>query len=215
MWPEGEKTLELLDGIRDGNSTAVNKLMDRHRPAVRRLIQMRLDKAVSRRVDASDVVQDVLFEASRRMEEYIQNPSMPFHLWLRQLAKDRVIDMHRRHRAAGRRSVDREQHVTGLGGDDRSAADLAALLKDAELTPAAATLQKEMVDQFLVALNQLDEDDRELIIMRHFEHLGNSEVAETLGLSPPAAGMRFLRAMRRLREVLGIKENDPDAQRET
>lgn len=210
MWPDGEKTQQFLNDVRGGDSDAVNQLMDRHRQAVRRLIQMRLDNAVSRRVDASDVVQDVLFEASRRMEDYIQNPSMPFHLWLRQLAKDRVIDMHRRHRAAQRRSVDREQQISSLGNDDRSAADLASLLKDAELTPAAATVRREMEERFLQALNELSDDDRELVMMRHFEHLGNSEVAEALGLSAPAAGMRYLRAIRRLREVLGTDDESLD-----
>jgi RNA polymerase sigma-70 factor (ECF subfamily) len=167
------------------------------------MIQMRLDQAVARRVDASDVVQDVLMEASQRLKDYLANPVMPFHLWLRQLAKDRIIDMHRRHRAAQRRSVDREQNMSGLGNDEQSAADLAALLKDAEHPPAAAALRREMEQRFLVALDQLEENDREIVVMRHFEHLGNSEVAEALGLSPPAAGMRYLRAIRRLRELLG------------
>lgn len=207
MWPEGEHTQELLKNVADGDQSAMNRLMDRHREAVRRMIQMRLDHAVARRVDASDVVQDVLMEASQRLNDYMQNPSMPFHLWLRQLAKDRIIDMHRRHRAAKRRSVDREQNLSGLGSDDQSAADLAALLKDAELTPAAAALRKEMEERFLVALDQLEENDREIVIMRHFEHLGNSEVAEALQLSAPAAGMRYLRAIRRLRELLGGEES--------
>ena len=206
-WPEGEQTQELLKNVADGDKSAMNRLMDRHRDAVRRMIQMRLDHAVARRVDASDVVQDVLMEASQRLNDYMQNPSMPFHLWLRQLAKDRIIDMHRRHRAAKRRSVDREQKLSGLGSDDQSAADLAALLKDAELTPAAAALRKEMEERFLVALDQLEENDREIVIMRHFEHLGNSEVAEALKLSAPAAGMRYLRAIRRLRELLGGEES--------
>lgn len=203
MWPEGEQTQDLLKGVAGGDASAVNRLMDRHRDAVRRMIQMRLDHAVAGRVDASDVVQDVLMEASQRLSDYMKNPSMPFHLWLRQLAKDRIIDMHRRHRAAKRRSVDREQNIYGLGSDDQSAVDLAALLRDAELTPAAAALRKEMEERFLVALEQLEEGDREIIIMRHFEHLGNSEVAEALQLSPPAAGMRYLRAIRRLKELLG------------
>lgn len=207
MWPEGDQTLQLLNGIQQGDPDAVNRLMERHRQAVRRLIHMRLDHALASRVDASDVVQDVLFEASRRMEDYIANPVMPFHLWLRQLARDRIIDMHRRHRAARRRSVDREQPISSLGNDDRSAADLASLLKDNELTPAAATLRKEMEERFLLALNDLSEDDRELIMMRHFEHLGNSEVAEALGLSAPAAGMRYLRAIRRLRQALGSEDD--------
>lgn len=207
MWPEGEQTQDLLKSVAGGDASAVNRLMDRHREAVRRMIQMRLDHAVARRVDASDVVQDVMLEASQRLSDYLQNPGMPFHLWLRQLAKDRIIDMHRRHRGAKRRSVDREQNLSGLGQDEQSAADLAALLRDAELTPAAAALRKEMEERFMVALDQLEENDREIIVMRHFEHLGNSDVAEALGLSPPAAGMRYLRAIRRLKEILGGEDN--------
>lgn len=203
MWPQSDKTQDLLNEVAGGDKSAVNRLMDRHRDAVRRMIQMRLDQAVARRVDASDVVQDVMLEASQRLTDYLQNPAMPFHLWLRQLAKDRIIDMHRRHRGAQRRSVDREQNFSGLGSDDQSAADLAGLLKDAELTPAAAALRQEMQNRFLLALDQLEEGDREIIVMRHFEHLGNSEVADALGLSAPAAGMRYLRAIRKLREVLG------------
>ncbi len=211
MWPEGEQTQDLLKGVENGDPAAVNQLMDRHREAVRRMVQMRLDHAVSRRVDASDVVQDVLLEASQRLAEYIRSPSMPFHLWLRQLAKDRIIDMHRRHRTAQRRSVDREQNMTSFKGDDQSAADLTALLRDAELTPAASALRKEMEERFVLALDQLDENDREMIIMRHFEHLGNGEIAEALGLSAPAAGMRYLRAIRRLRELLGTDDVSVEA----
>ena len=209
MWPEGDQTRELLKGAATGDPLAVNNLMDQHREAVRRMIRMRLDQAVARRVDASDVVQDVLFEASQRLEDYIRNPGMPFHLWLRQLAKDRVIDMHRRHRAAQRRSVDREKDLQGLNPDERSSADLAQLLRDAELTPAAATIRREMEQRFLAALDELEENDREIIIMRHFEHLGNADVAQALQLSPPAAGMRYLRAIRRLRELLGT-DSQPD-----
>lgn len=206
MWPEGEQTQDLLREVGEGDQSAVNRLLDRHREAVRRMVQMRLDHAVARRVDASDVVQDVLLEASQRLSDYIRSPPMPFHLWLRQLAKDRIIDMHRRHRAAQRRSVDREQNMSSFGTDDQSAADLTALLRDAELTPAASALRKEMEERFVLALDKLEESEREIIIMRHFEHLGNGEVAEALGLSAPAAGMRYLRAIRRLRELLGTDD---------
>jgi RNA polymerase sigma-70 factor (ECF subfamily) len=211
MWPEGEQTQDLLRGVENGDPAAMNQLMDRHREAVRRMVQMRLDQALSRRVDASDVVQDVLLEASQRLTDYIRSPSVPFHLWLRQLAKDRIIDMHRRHRAAQRRSVDREQNISSFASDDQSAADLTALLRDAELTPAASALRKEMEERFVLALDQLDENDREMIIMRHFEHLGNGEVAEALGLSAPAAGMRYLRAIRRLRDLLGTDDVSVEA----
>lgn len=206
MWPEGEQTQDLLKEVGQGDQSAVNRLLDRHREAVRRMVQMRLDHAVARRVDASDVVQDVLLEASQRLTDYIRNPSMPFHLWLRQLARDRMIDMHRRHRGAQRRSVDREQNMSSFNSDDQSVADLTSLLRDAELTPAASALRKEMEERFVLALDKLEESEREIIIMRHFEHLGNGEVAEALGLSAPAAGMRYLRAIRRLRDLLGTDD---------
>ena len=202
MWPDSERTAELLQNAQQGEATAVNELMERHRQAVRQMVQMRLDRAVAARVDASDVVQDVLLEASQRLSDFIQNGSMPFHLWLRQLAKDRLIDMHRRHRGAQRRSVDREQRIGGAGAD-QSGISLDGVLADGQLTPAAASIRRELEQRFLTALQELDDDDRDIILMRHQEHLSNSEVAEALGLSQPAAGMRYLRALRKLREVLG------------
>jgi RNA polymerase sigma-70 factor (ECF subfamily) len=203
MWPDSEETQQLLRQAGGGDADAVNRLLDRHRASLRNMIRLRLDRALAGRVDASDVVQDVLLEASRRLDDYVRDASMPFHLWLRQLAKDRIIDMHRRHREAQRRSVDREQPLAAAAAPDRSAYDLAGQVLDPELTPAAATIRRELEGRFLVALDQLNEDDREVILMRHYEHLGNSDVATALGLSPAAAGMRYLRALRRLRAVLG------------
>lgn len=202
MWPDSEKTEQLLTSAGAGDEAAVNELLNRHREAVRKMVQMRMDRAVAARVDASDVVQDVLLEANQRLADFVQNPSMPFHLWLRQLAKDRLIDMHRRHRTAQRRSVDREKPLQAKFGD-QSSLDLAAQLRDHELTPAAATIRRELEERFLSALSELNDDDREIILMRHQEHLSNSEVAAALDLTGAAAGMRYLRALRKLRDVLG------------
>src|SRR5690349_12907443 len=109
MWPDSSQTQELLAGARQGDATAVNQLLDRHRESLRRMIELRLDRAVSSGVDASDIVQEVLLEANRRLRDYLNEPRMPFHLWLRHIGQDRLIDAHRRHRQAARRSVDREQ----------------------------------------------------------------------------------------------------------
>ena len=108
------------------------------------MVDLRLDQKIRRRVDVSDVVQDVLIEANRRLQDYIANPAMPFHLWLRHIAKDRIIDAHRRHRGSQKRSIDREQALAVPGANDRSTMDLAAHLCDGELTPAAAATQREM-----------------------------------------------------------------------
>ena len=203
MWPESEKTQELIVGAREGDADAVNRLLDRHREAVRRMIDMRMDRQLRQRVDASDIMQDVLVDAHRRLGDYLKDPAMPFHLWLRHMAQDRLIDAHRRHRVAAKRSVDREQPMVAAGRMDRSTLELAVQLCDGQRTPAAEAQWNELQQQFQAALEELEEKDREVMLMRHFEKLSNTEVAESLGITPPAASMRYLRAVRRLREVLG------------
>ncbi|HYO25369.1 MAG TPA: sigma-70 family RNA polymerase sigma factor [Lacipirellulaceae bacterium] len=201
MWPNAQETEALLAHARDGDAAAVNDLLEGHRDAVRRMIDLRMDQVLKRRVDASDIVQEVMIEANRRLRTYLAEPVMPFHLWLRQMAKDRLIDAHRRHRQTARRSMDREQPMTA-GTADQSSINLAAQLRDQQLTPAAAAAWAELQRRFEAACARLDEQDREIVLMRHFEHLSNSEAADALELSPQAASMRYLRAMRRLRTLL-------------
>ena len=202
MWPEQRPTEQLIALAQDGDPSAVNQLLDRHRNSLRQLVRMRLDKKIQNRIDVSDVVQDVLVEANRRLTRYLSDPVMPFHLWLRQIAKDRIIDAHRRHRVSAKRSVDREQKMAAPRGYDQSSVQLAALLGDPKLTPAAAVMQAEMARQVEESIALLDEKDSEIIVMRHYEHLTNQEIGQLLELSEPAASMRYLRAIRRLKIVL-------------
>ena len=202
MLPNSPETLELLDQARGGDHAAADRLLASHREPVRRMIDLRLDPAIAARVDASDVVQEVLLEASRRLDKYLRDPAMPFHLWLRHIAKDHIIDAHRRHRQAQRRGVDREQPLVPAGLKDHSSVELAAQFIDQELTPASAAMKQELERRLHVALGALDEDDRDILLMRHFEQLSNQDVAALLGLSEAAASMRHLRALRKLRELL-------------
>jgi RNA polymerase sigma-70 factor (ECF subfamily) len=208
MWPQSIETDALLISARKGDRNAVNSLLEKHRAGLRKMVELRLDRAISKRVDASDVVQDVLIEANERLQGYLGDPKLPFSLWLRHLAKDRLIDLHRRHRGSQKRSVDRELPMSVPGFSDRSSLDLAAQILDPELTPAARTVQHEMEERFLAALEELDEDDKEIILMRHFEQLGNAEAADMLWLSTAAAGMRHLRALRKLRTILGLEGDE-------
>jgi RNA polymerase sigma-70 factor (ECF subfamily) len=202
MWPNREETDRLLDGARSGKPGAVDRLLGEFREPLRRVIDLRLDPAIARRVDASDIVQDVLIEANQRLTEYLKSPAMPFHLWLRHLAQDRIIDTHRRHRLAQRRSVDREQPIARPAWADESSVSLIAQLIDTERTPTSEAIQHELQRRLADAVNQLSDDDRDIILMRHHEALSNQEVAGLLGLTEAAASMRYLRALRRLRAVL-------------
>jgi RNA polymerase sigma-70 factor (ECF subfamily) len=202
MFSDHPDTQELLAQARQGQSGAVDRLLDVHREPLRRVIDLRLDPALAARVDASDIVQDVLLEAHRRLEEYLRNPGMPFRLWLRHIAKDHVIDAHRRHRQAQRRSLDREQPLVPAVLADHSSFDLAAQLLDGERTPASAAIHRELQRKLDAAVAELDEDDREVILLRHREQMSNQDVAAGLGLTEAAASMRYLRAIRRLRTAL-------------
>jgi len=209
MWPNREETDRLLDDARKGEPGAVDKLLGEFREPLRQVIGLRLDPAVARRVDASDIVQDVLVEANQRLTDYLKKPDMPFHLWLRHLAQDRIIDTHRRHRLAQRRSVDREQPIARPTWADESSVSLIAQLIDTERTPTSEAIQLELQRRLNAAIDQLSEDDREIILMRHHEGLSNQEVAHALNLTEAASSMRYLRALRRLRGVLVPDGGEP------
>jgi RNA polymerase sigma-70 factor (ECF subfamily) len=202
MWPDSAETQALLDHVRQDQPGAVDRLLARHRDPLRRMIDLRLDPALAQRLDASDVVQEVLLEANRRLRDYLRDPAMPFRLWLRHMARDHLIDAHRRHRQAQCRSLDRERPLVPAGLADQSSQVLAAQFIDRELTPASAAIRQELQARLERALAELGEDDREIIVLRVYEQLSNQEAAAELGLAEPAAGMRFVRAVRRLKALM-------------
>src|SRR5260370_30416644 len=159
MWPNSPETQRLLDEARENHPGAVDKLLTAHREPLRRMIAVRLDPALARRIDASDVAQDAMLEASRRLQDYLRNQAMPFKLWLRLIAQDHIKDAHRRHRQAQRRSLDREQPLVPAGLTEQSSLDLAVQFIDHELTPAPAALRSELENNLHRALSQMRPDD--------------------------------------------------------
>jgi RNA polymerase sigma-70 factor (ECF subfamily) len=211
MWPTPDRTDRLLADAQTQNPRAVDQLLDEFREPLRRVVGMRLDPALARRVDASDIVQDVLIEATQRLRDYLKKPDMPFHLWLRHLAQDRIIDTHRRHRLAQRRSIDREQPIHRPAWAEDSSASLVAQLVDADRTPGTEAIRRELQQKLEAAVAELNDDDRDVILMRHTEQLSNQDVAKALGLTEAAASMRYLRALRRLRSVLVPDGGSPES----
>jgi RNA polymerase sigma-70 factor (ECF subfamily) len=194
-------TEQLLDRAGRGDREACDRLLARHRQRLRELIALRLDRRLAARVDPSDVVQETLAEAARRLADYLRQRPLPFYPWLRQLAVDRIIDLHRRHVRAGKRSVRREERsLPPL--PDQSAAELAQRLFARGGSPSARLRQRETAARIRAALDRLPERDRELLVLRHLEQLPTGHVAAVLGLSEGAVKMRHLRALERLRVFL-------------
>jgi RNA polymerase sigma-70 factor (ECF subfamily) len=189
---------DLLTRARTGDERALADLLGRHRQAIRRAVQLRLDRRLAARVDASDVVQDTFLEASRRLADYLGGESMPFALWLHWLAREQVLMCHRRHLAADKRAVSRE--VAGLPVD--SSAHFVHAMLGKGSSPSRHLAAAELAERLRQALQHLEEDERDLILWRHFEQLSNRETAQLLGISDAAASKRYVRALERLRGLL-------------
>src|SRR5262249_14366712 len=157
--------------------------------------------------DPSDLVQDVLIKAHHQLAGYLRERPLPFYAWLRQIAAQRLIDVHRKHYLAQRRSVLREQPP---GLPDESVAELADLLINSQTTPSKQLRREELRARVRQALLQLGERDREVLVMRHLEEMAMAEIAAVLGVSEGAVKVRHLRALRRLHGALQGDEGNPD-----
>jgi RNA polymerase sigma-70 factor (ECF subfamily) len=198
----GPDTDELLRRTGSGDRSARGALLQRHRRRLQRLVAVRLDRRLAPRLDPSDVVQEALAEADRRLDAYLRERPLPFYPWLRQLACDRLAEAHRRHLGAARRSVSREE-AAAVGLPEGSAEELAGRLLASASGPSEAARRAEQKARVRAALAALGEPDREVLALRHLEQLSAREAAAVLGLSEAALKSRVLRAMQRLRRLLG------------
>lgn len=185
-----------------GDKQSWGTLLQRHRERLRRMVALRLDRRLQGRIDASDVIQDAYQEAWLRLPEYIRKRPAPFFLWLRFLTGQKLQELHRRHLGTRMRNAAREVSLYGGDVPEASSAALAAQLMGRELRPSEAAVRAEMKRRLLEALDALDPMDREVLALRHFEHLNNVETAQVLGLATSAASKRYLRALKRLKDIL-------------
>jgi RNA polymerase sigma-70 factor (ECF subfamily) len=166
------------------------------------MIALRLDRRLAARVDPSDVVQETLGEANGKLSDYVRSRPLPFYPWLRSLALQRLIDLHRRHVGAQRRSIRREDFPLP-NVPDESALELVQRLFASGSSPSARLQRHEAGEIIRTALAQLRERDREVLVLRHLEQLSIREIASVLGISEGAVKVRHVRALERLHDLLG------------
>jgi RNA polymerase sigma-70 factor (ECF subfamily) len=195
------ETERLLGLAASGDATARQGLLDRHRARLRRMVVVRLDRRLASRVDPSDVVQESLVEAHQQFSDFLLRRPLPFAAWLRQLAWERILKLHRHHIGAKKRSVGREQQWPA-DLPDESAQLLAGRLAASGTSPSRRVIREELRDRVRAALGQLAPNDREILVMRVLEHLSAREIAGILGITERAAKARQTRALKRLRDLL-------------
>ena len=209
--PAGNDTNLLLRRALAGDESALAALFDGHRERLRRMIRLRLDRRLSGRVDASDVLQEAYLDVRKRIAEYARDASaMPFHLWLRLVAGQRLTDVHRHHLGAQMRDAGMEVSLHRGPFPQADSISLAAQLLGKMTSASKAAIRAEHKLIVQEALNGMDPLDREVLALRHFEHLSNDETAQVLGLTKSAASNRYIRALKRLKEILssipGLRE---------
>jgi RNA polymerase sigma-70 factor (ECF subfamily) len=194
-------TEELLRKAVRGDAHAREGLLARHRERLRKMVRWRMDRRLAARFDPSDVVQEVLLEADRKMERYLREQPLPFYSWLRALAWEHLAALHRRHVRARSRSILREEPARPSLPDE-SAAELAERLVTSATSPTQHAVRQEMRVRVRQALGHLSERDREVLVLRNLEQLSVAETAEVLEISAGAVKVRHLRALERLRALL-------------
>jgi RNA polymerase sigma-70 factor (ECF subfamily) len=184
------------------NPGQLGDLLEQYRARLRRMVALRLDPRLHGRIDPSDVIQETYLEASARLAEYLHTPSMPFFLWLRFLAGQKLVTLHRHHLGRQMRDVGREVSLYRGQLPETSSAALAAQLLGHDTGPSEAAVRAELKIRLQEALNAMDPLDREILALRHFEQLSLAESAQVLGLTESGASRRHLRAVKRLKEIL-------------
>jgi RNA polymerase sigma-70 factor (ECF subfamily) len=186
-----------------GDAQVLGTVLARHRERLRRMVALRLDRRLQGRIDPSDVIQEAYLEASARLAEYLRDPSTPFFLWLRFLTGQKLVTLHRRHLGVKMRDAGHEVALYHGSMPQASSAALAGRLLGHDTRPSEAAVRAEMKIRVQEALNSMPVLEREALALRHFEQLSRAEIAQVFGISEAAAGKRYIRALERLKQILG------------
>lgn len=203
---------EILDQLRlsQHDDRAWGQLMERYRGRLKTMVDLRIHALVRRRVDPSDIIQEAMIDASRRLPEYLENPAVPFYVWLRLLTGQRLSNAHRQNLGTQSRNAAREISIDRQSIPSATSAAIAAELIGQMTSPSQKAVEVEQKLALQQALDELSELDREILVLRHFEDLSNSEAAAVLGLQPTAANNRYIRALGRLKSVLRSFSNESE-----
>jgi len=192
----------LIDRAAKGDEAALAELFGRYRKRLRAMVRLRMDRRLQGRVDPSDVLQEAYMDVAQQLPSYQAKREMPFYLWLRLTTGQRLMRLHRQHLGAAMRDAGREVSLHRGALPQASSVSLAEQLLGRVTSASRAVERAEIQLQLQTALNGMDEMDREIIALRHFEELSNAEAAQVLGLETSAASKRYIRALKRLQEIL-------------
>lgn len=184
--------------LRLGDDSVLAVLLERHRERLHRMVHFRLDPRLVGRLDAEDVLQEAYLDAGKRLQAF-RDDDKPFLVWIRLMTQQTMVDLHRKHLGAAMRNAGREISAPKSG-------TLSGFFVGHYTSPSNAVMREELRAQVERALESMDDIDREVLMLRHFEELSNKEAAVVLGIQENAASNRYVRALVRLKGILGNLE---------
>ncbi len=193
----------------EARQARLGELFERHRSRLLKMIQLRMDPGLKARIGASDVLQEAYLEIAARVGAYLDNPRMPFFLWIRFITAQRLLKLYRFHVGAQKRDTRREVSADAPASPAATSIALVDQLMASGITPSLVMAEGEFRAQLMSALDDMNPLDREVLVLRHFEELTNQETADALGIGKDAASKRYVRALSRLADVLKQAGIDP------
>ena len=191
-----------IKALQQGGSQALADLYSKYRPQLERMVDFRMDRRLYGRVDAADILQDSYIEIARRVDSFLEDPTVSFFVWARQITWQTLMMSHRTHLGVQKRDARQEVRLHGGGLCPGTSVSLASRLVGDVTSPSQGVMRDEQTEQLRKALDSMDAIDREVLALRHFEQLSNKEVAEVLSLGKTAASNRYVRALERLKIIM-------------
>ena len=204
---DSEDTATMLDNVEAGNRAALDRLLEVHRPFMKRVIEMRMETSLRSRVDSSDIAQEAQIRISNGIERFIKQRPVSFRIWVRRQALDQLKDERRRHLGTMKRSVHLEKNIS-----DVSSMEIAR--KVLSNSPSKVLGQIELRERVFGLIEQLSDIHREVLMLRHAEELNNAEVADALRIDPNTARQRYGRALLKLHQLFADNGIGADGENE-
>jgi RNA polymerase sigma-70 factor (ECF subfamily) len=193
---------ELERRLRSGDQAALLELFSQYQERLWRMVRFRMDRRLLGRVDPDDVLQEAYLTLAKRLKDFNGDLSVCPLVWLRTMVMQTLTDLHRHHLGTHMRDAGREIAQQGCRYPQTTSVSLAAQFVAHMTSPSQAAVRAEVYGRVEQAIAEMDPIDREVLALRHFEELGNSEVAEVLGIQQKAASIRYVRALKRLKAIL-------------
>lgn len=184
-----EELFHLISKARAGDEAALGVILDQHRDQLRRLAEKELNEKLSARVDASDIVQQTFLSACKKVDQFKGESLHEFVAWIYEIHRHNILDVAREHAGAEKRDVNREQTVNFSG------------ISHDQSTPSQKVMQNEQTQRLSTLLEQLPEDQREAVRLRHLEGKSLEEMAEHFGRSAQAVASLLKRGLENLRQA--------------